>query len=613
MNKFALACFCLILYYCNTIGGCFAQQKISNLIFNSTDNVTGLNFNINSAPEIFYTNKKVSSTIGEGIAHAENNKGEIIFWVNSGGVFDQNQQLMPGSEGIFAHPSSTEITVCPFPDNPSLYYVFYNNQLCSGLYYSVVDMNKRNGSGEVVSLNIPVSPGINFAEGLEIIRIPCSRNYWLIANECGKGLRKYKIDGDGISGGEIFGSYPVDFEGRGELDYHNGKIGYAITFKNEAYFVDFNPETGESSNSQTIKFPSMNGAYGLEFSPDSKKVYVTDISNRDIFGNFSGSNLFSYDFNTREIKSWSIINDHPDCPAQMEGLGQVESGKDGKLYISQINGCQIVVVENPESEEPAIKKINVNAVLSAGISDHIQTDFLDEDLLTDAAIMTDGEPFLCSGDEKMLFTPGRTGNRQFQWHKNGVPLAKENNDSLKVKEAGNYTLLISNNSNCTAFSNEIKIEDRKIPTLDFQEKYTGCRGESLLLTLNIPDLEVSWSDGTSGPSVSVQESGLYEFKVDNGYCSQTGSIEVVLHEQEALKVPNVITPNGDEHNEYFIISGAAENISLFIYNRWGRLVFYSPEYKNNWNGEGLHKGTYYYKVAPQSSCSQPQKGWLMIL
>lgn len=590
-----------------------SQQQISNLLFNSTKEITGLHFKDATQAEVFYTGQTANSTIGEGIAHAENAQGEIIFWVNSSGVFDKGHQLMPGSEGIYAHPSSTEIVICPFPENPSRYYIFYNNQLCSELFYSVVDMDQRNGLGDVSQLNIPIFPGIDFAEGLEIIRIPCSNNYWLMAKECGKSFRKFKIDQDGISLEEAWGLYTSDFGGRGELDYHKGKIGYAVTFNNEAFFADLDPVTGNPSNHQVVKFPSRNGAYGLEFSPNGNKAYITDLNNRDMFGNLVGHNLFAYDFTTSQIKSWSITNGNRACPTQIEGLGHIEMGKDGNLYISQINGCQIVVVEDPGSDQPVIRKIDVNSTLSAGISDHIQSDFLEEDLIREVKIFLEGEPFFCSGEEKSLYTNAISENKPLQWLKDGNPIPGETSIQLKVQDPGVYTLSVGNEAGCGAISNEINIEDKSIPSFDYQEKYSGCKGEVPAITVEVEDVNIIWSDGTKGKSLSVQESGTYAFTAENGYCSVSGSIEVLLRENSSMKVPNVITPNGDELNEYFIISGASERFTLTIYNRWGNVVYHDADYQNNWRGENISKGTYYYRIIPDSPCSEKIRGWLVIL
>ena len=65
-----------------------------------------------------------------------------------------------------------------------------------------------------------------------------------------------------------------------------------------------------------------------------------------------------------------------------------------------------------------------------------------------------------------------------------------------------------------------------------------------------------------------------------------------------LQIPNVITPDGDGKNDSFKIVGLAAypESKLTIVNRWGNEVWHSigTTYKNEWTGQGLNEGTYYY-------------------
>ncbi len=62
-----------------------------------------------------------------------------------------------------------------------------------------------------------------------------------------------------------------------------------------------------------------------------------------------------------------------------------------------------------------------------------------------------------------------------------------------------------------------------------------------------------------------------------------------------LEIPNVFTPNGDEYNQTFYIKGLQEDRwVLTIVNRWGQQVFYDRYYNNEWAGQGLGPGVYYY-------------------
>lgn len=85
-----------------------------------------------------------------------------------------------------------------------------------------------------------------------------------------------------------------------------------------------------------------------------------------------------------------------------------------------------------------------------------------------------------------------------------------------------------------------------------------------------------------------------------------------------IKIPNVITPNGDGKNDALIIEGTdlyKENI-LAIFNRWGNQVYRSAGgYNNTWSGEGLSEGTYYYvlKLVSTEGKLEQVTGWITLL
>jgi len=86
----------------------------------------------------------------------------------------------------------------------------------------------------------------------------------------------------------------------------------------------------------------------------------------------------------------------------------------------------------------------------------------------------------------------------------------------------------------------------------------------------------------------------------------------------ALFIPNLFTPNGDGTNETFEIRGLelfAEN-DLVIVNRWGNQVYKATGYQNNWTGEGLNEGTYFYVLRVKESAGaawQVFKGYITLI
>lgn len=73
---------------------------------------------------------------------------------------------------------------------------------------------------------------------------------------------------------------------------------------------------------------------------------------------------------------------------------------------------------------------------------------------------------------------------------------------------------------------------------------------------------------------------------------------VTVHFQ--LEVPNVFTPNGDGHNDVFmILSDGREPLTIRIFNRWGNLVYRVTSPTVVWDGRTVdgtlvQPGNYYY-------------------
>ncbi len=65
-------------------------------------------------------------------------------------------------------------------------------------------------------------------------------------------------------------------------------------------------------------------------------------------------------------------------------------------------------------------------------------------------------------------------------------------------------------------------------------------------------------------------------------------------------LPNIITPNGDGINDFFIIDDAYSQLgnTIIIINRWGNRMFDASPYLNDWGGEGVSDGVYFYMYYP---------------
>jgi gliding motility-associated-like protein len=99
---------------------------------------------------------------------------------------------------------------------------------------------------------------------------------------------------------------------------------------------------------------------------------------------------------------------------------------------------------------------------------------------------------------------------------------------------------------------------------------------------------------TSTPENAIEYTCTY---VDENNCTIENSFKVDI----ILKIPNVITPNGDSYNDDFTIGGLPDGCYLKIIDRSGRVIFETNSYNNQWpssnSGSLIHQtDTYWYTL-----------------
>ena len=238
-----------------------------------------------------------------------------------------------------------------------------------------------------------------------------------------------------------------------------------------------------------------------------------------------------------------------------------------------------------------------------------------------------GPPEICVGEMITLSAPLFPGV-QYQWNYNNIPLNGANANSFSTPAAGTYTLTASNNCG-TYTSNPIQVTTRTLQNISVSNNFIICPGEHAQLVAG-GGLEYSWS-----PTIGLNNAEIYNpvasptvttnytvtIKDDIG-CKATATVQVAVM-CDSLNVPNGFSPNGDGTNDYFVIEGLSkypEN-TLFIYNRWGNLVYKKQEYDNKWDGKSnvsgiylgrtLPNGTYYY-ILDLKTDDKPLNGFVVI-
>ncbi len=134
------------------------------------------------------------------------------------------------------------------------------------------------------------------------------------------------------------------------------------------------------------------------------------------------------------------------------------------------------------------------------------------------------------------------------------------------------------------------------PIFDLGQDTTIFYTESKILS---PSIDIKflpgtyfWQDGSTGSTYTVIDEGKYSLEyTDLKGCVGFDSIMVYM-DRYRIFVPNAFTPDGNGVNDTFgpSITGdiTGEDIEMFIYNRWGELIYQFTDLGQGW--DGTYKG-----------------------
>ncbi|MEI6764000.1 MAG: gliding motility-associated C-terminal domain-containing protein [Bacteroidota bacterium] len=220
----------------------------------------------------------------------------------------------------------------------------------------------------------------------------------------------------------------------------------------------------------------------------------------------------------------------------------------------------------------------------------------------------------CSGIPT-IFSDSSQGNpASWNWDFGDFSSSTETNPVHTFAIGGTYIIgLIESAANgCSdTLTENLTIFDS--PKSAFETKSPLCLGENTTVMQacqNPPNAVFDWtfSDGIiiSGSGTGPYEiawPGLGEYPISltvsaNGCISETTTVVVKVNDC-ILEIPNIFTPNTDGSNDKFVIKGLESfpDSKLQIFNRWGKMIFSSDDYKNDWTGDDHSDGVYYYVLA----------------
>ena len=272
----------------------------------------------------------------EGCTSVSDDSGKLLFYTNGVTVWDNTHEVMINGNGLNGHRSATQSAlIVRKPGASYLYYLFTVDEKGgkNGLSYSTIDMRKRGGKGEVTRKNLPlVTPA---TEKLIAVPHPNGESIWVIAHQWttnrffiyqvdAKGISKPKISAIGTVHKDVGSGNNGEAIGQMKISPNGKKLALVTCYKANQNLEIFDFDTRKGAITGGEVYNTRRYAYGVEFSPDNSKLYVSFLQ--------GSAGLVQYDLSTGRnlLSSEKIVARYDGTP-----FGSLQLGPDGNIYVAR--------------------------------------------------------------------------------------------------------------------------------------------------------------------------------------------------------------------------------------------------------------------------------------
>ncbi|GEM_PF-721947 len=199
----------------------------------------------------------------------------------------------------------------------------------------------------------------------------------------------------------------------------------------------------------------------------------------------------------------------------------------------------------------------------------------------------------------------------YAWSFDNGQTAQTANPEMLFTKSGNHiiSLEVTTRSNCkSVYTADYLVLDEIKPKvgediesslgIGTQLHATGC------VSYSWAPAEFLSNPAIANPMATVTENTEFVVTGTDYYgCTSKDSVWVNVTEDYRVKPNNVITPDGNQENDVWIVQNLENypNNHVSIFDRWGREIYATDSYSNDWgatnyNGHLLMDGTYYYVI-----------------
>lgn len=336
---------------------------------NWCDSYNGINFSTGSpvlfpGPQLFAL---------EGSSAISKTNGDLLFYAGQNKVWNRNNQVMPNGYNLTGGgDSSTQSGVfVQKPGDANIYYLFNVNtsDVVTGLLYSEIDLSLAAGLGDVTANKNIMLDALVGVEKITAVHHADGQGVWVITHRTGSAdFVAYLVTATGISTTAVVSTVGTVYAGIDPNDpYITGNDGGVGQLKvspdgsklaaaildgphRGVQLFDFNNQTGEVSNPRYLS-GNTGFVYGLEFSPNSRFLYV---SNPQSGWTFGGS-VLQYDVT---LATETDINNSNTALVTLPSGGAygpngMQLAPNGRIYIKDVAGEVINAISYPNNQGTA--------------------------------------------------------------------------------------------------------------------------------------------------------------------------------------------------------------------------------------------------------------------